>query len=279
MIYLKDSIILFLKGIIIGIGQIVPGVSGSMLAITLGIYERGIEIVSNIFKNLKSNIHFILTVGLGIILSIIFCSKLIKFLLINYYFTTMLLFIGLIIGGVPILTNKIKKFKEFNIINSVITVITFIIVTSLSLINFTNNHYYTGIIGFVSFIIVGFLYAAAMVIPGISGTALMMLIGYYDIIINMISNLTNINVTLSNLNIIIPFGIGLVLGIIYVSKFMNYILKKHEVKAYYFIIGLLLSSIFIMIIQTFKVKFDILSLIIGIFLLIIGYIISKKFEN
>lgn len=276
---MKNSIILFLKGIIIGIGQIIPGVSGGMLAITLGLYEKGIEIISNLFHNLRSNIHFIITVGSGVFLAIIFCSKFIKYLLINYYFPTMCLFIGLILGGMPSLIKKIKYYKEFNFLNIIITLITFITITSISLINSENTLNNTKIFEFISFIVVGFIYASAMVIPGISGTALMMLIGYYDIIINIISNLTNIIFFISNLNIIIPFSIGLVLGIIIVSKFMNYILKKHEIKTHYFILGLLTSSIFIMVIQTFKVYFNISTFIIGILLSIFGFYFSKKLEQ
>lgn len=276
---MKNSLILIFKGIIIGIGQIIPGVSGGMLAITLGLYEKGIEIISNIFKNTKNNFHFLLMVGSGILLSVIFCSKLIKFSLIKFYLPTMLLFIGLIFGGVPSLIKKINNYNEFNISNIMITVVTFIIITILSLVNSGYSNNLNNIFGFIIFIIVGFIYAATMVIPGISGTAIMMLIGYYDIIINMISNLSNISITFSNLNIVIPFSFGLVLGIIYVSRFMDYILKKHEIKTHYFIMGLVSSSIFIMFIQTFKVHFDIISLIIGLLLLIIGYYISRFLDR
>ena len=118
-----------------------------------------------------------------------------------------------------------------------------------------------------------------MVIPGISGTAIMMLLGYYEVVINMISNLSNITVTLSNLNTILPFGFGLVFGIIYVSKLMNYLLNKHEVKTYYAIFGLILSSIVVMFIQTFKNNYNVFDIIIGIILLILGYFISKKLET
>lgn len=273
---MKKTLILFLKGMIVGIGQIIPGVSGGMLAITLGIYEKGIEIISDIFKSFKENIHFILTVGFGILISIIFCSKLIKYFLIKFYFPTMLLFIGLIIGGIPSLINKIKSFKKNNIKNVLIAVITFFIFSFLALINFSSKNNYFGTIGFI---IIGFIYASAMVIPGVSGTALMMLIGCYEIIINMISNLTNISVTISNFKIIIPFGIGLVLGIIHVSKFMNYMIKNHEIKTHYFIIGLVISSIFIMFIQSFNTNINFTSFLIGLILLIIGFKISTCFDS
>ena len=267
---------------IIGVGQIIPGVSGGMLAITLGVYEKGIEAISNIFKSLKENIKFLTSIGIGILFSIIVFSKIIKWSLINFYLPTMLLFIGLILGGVPSFLKKINSFKKLKKSNIFITIIIFLSIILLSFLNFNNsntdfNNF--NIFSIISFFIIGIIYAATMVIPGISGTAIMMLLGYYEVVINMISNLSNITVTLSNLNTILPFGFGLVFGIIYVSKLMNYLLNKHEVKTYYAIFGLILSSIVVMFIQTFKNNYNVFDIIIGITLLILGYFISKKLET
>lgn len=275
------NLILILKGMIIGLGQIIPGVSGGMLAITLGLYEKGIEAISNFFKDLKSNFKFLLTVGIGILISVCLCSKLIKFSLNNFYFPTMLLFIGLIIGGVPSLLKKVKNFNSNTKSNVLIAIIVFILITLLSFVSGNNEMNFSNmnIFKYLSLIFVGIIYAATMVIPGISGTAIMMLMGYYDLVISMISNFTDISSTLANLKIVLPFGFGLALGIIYVSKLMNYLLKKHEIKTYYFIIGLVLSSILVMFIQTFRISFDIKSLIIGIVLFFLGYFISKKLEK
>ena len=118
-----------------------------------------------------------------------------------------------------------------------------------------------------------------MVIPGISGTAIMMLIGYYGIVIDIISNLSNFHKTLSNIGIVLPFALGLLFGIIFVSKLMNYLLKKHEVKTYYSILGLVLSSIVVMFLQTFRNIYSIPNIIFGIILFFIGYNISKKLEK
>ena len=105
---MKEIFGLFIKGLIIGIGQIIPGVSGGMLAISLGLYEKGINAISNFFSNVKENLKFLVPIALGIITSILYISKVIKYFLSAYYLPTMLLFIGLIVGGVPPLIDKIK---------------------------------------------------------------------------------------------------------------------------------------------------------------------------
>ena len=98
--------ILIIKGFIIGIAKIIPGVSGSLVALNLGLYERGIEAISNFFNNVKSNMIFLLNVGIGIIISIIIGSKVIDYALLKFYFPTILLFIGLLIGTIPNLFKK-----------------------------------------------------------------------------------------------------------------------------------------------------------------------------
>ena len=89
-------IILFIKGLIIGIGKIIPGVSGAVLAMILKVYDDGINSIVNIFKNPKKNILFLLNIGLGILIGIVLFSNVINYTLKNYYVITMLFFIGLI---------------------------------------------------------------------------------------------------------------------------------------------------------------------------------------
>lgn len=106
---MKESIILALKGAIIGVANIIPGVSGGTLAITLGIYEQLINTISHFFKNFKNNLKFVIPVGIGAVLSILILSKVINFSLDQYPVPTFLFFIGLILGGIPLLYKKVRK--------------------------------------------------------------------------------------------------------------------------------------------------------------------------
>lgn len=259
-----------LKGFIIGIGKIIPGVSGSVLAIILGVYDKSVEYLNNIRQNTKEKIKYLLPLGIGIIISIITFSKLITILLDKHYQITMLFFIGLVLGGIPEIIKKTKKE------NSIITIVSFIIFFIISITNLDSNYIPKGnIIDIIILFISGLFEAIGTVVPGVSSSALLMIIGTYNIIISSIGSITNIANTLINIKIIIPFILGLVLGIILLIKIINYLLKKYESTLYSFVLGVLLSSVILLIIKTFLVETTITELVLGLIFLIIGIIISN----
>ena len=99
----------FIKGFIIGIGKIIPGVSGAMLATIMGVYDKSIFYICNFKNNIKTAIKYLFPIGIGVIVSIILFSKIISLCLDKYYVITMLFFIGLIIGGFSFIVNKVNK--------------------------------------------------------------------------------------------------------------------------------------------------------------------------
>ena len=259
-----------LKGFIIGIGKIIPGVSGSVLAITLGVYDKSVEYINNFKSNKKESLKYLLPLGIGIIISIIIFSKIITILLNKYYQITMLFFIGLIIGGLPEIIKKTNK--EDNII--VIT--SFIIFFIISISNLNSNYILKGnVLDVMILFISGLLEAIGTVVPGVSSSALLMILGTYNAILSSIGNITDIKIILTNIKIIIPFLLGVLLGIIILIKIIDYLLKKHENKLYSFVLGVLLSSIVLLIIKVFKVKITIIELILGIIFLSLGILISS----
>lgn len=254
-------IILFLKGILVGIGKIIPGVSGALIAISLKIYEPCLKAISTFFKDIKNNTKLLLPIGLGIIFSIFIFSKIIINLLNTYYLSTMLLFIGLIIGSIS--NNKIKYTKN----NIFIFIIILIITLLLSLIKQENNYNYS----FIILIIMGFIEAITMIVPGLSGTALLMLLGYYNTIISAYSMI--------DLKVLIPFILGLIIGVIIISKIMSYLFKHYQEKIETAIYSLSVSSIIILLLQTLKTNYPLNQIIISLILLVIGYNISKSIEK
>ena len=121
-----------LYGLLIGLGKIIPGVSGSVIAITLGVYEKSINSINHFFKDIKKNTTYLLPLGIGIIISIIFTSKIVINLLNNYYLPTILFFLGLIIGGIQDIR------KQISIRYTHLTIISFTLILILSI--FTSNH-------------------------------------------------------------------------------------------------------------------------------------------
>lgn len=273
---MKDKIILGIKGFFMGIANIIPGVSGGTLAITMGIYEELIEAISHFFTRLKKNINFLIPIVIGALLSIVIGSKVIGFSLEEYPLPTILFFTGLILGGLPMLYRKIKgNFKPLNII---IFILTFAIIIGLmflksgSEVRFINMN----ILDYIMLFIVGVIAAATMIIPGISGSFMLMVMGYYKPIINTINDLTAFNNIITNLIILIPFGIGVLIGIVLIAKLIEFLFKKFEVPTYFGIIGFVLASIIGIFTSTENLTFSIIPFIIGIVLFILGFVIAIK---
>lgn len=257
----------FFKGFVIGIGKIIPGVSGAMLAIILGVYDKAIFYICDFRNNIKKSICYLMPIGVGIVVSIAIFSRIISYFLDSYYVITMLFFVGLIVGGVPSVMEKVKNSDYF------VSVIGFVIFFVISIIGGTNeyvlrNNFVDGIMLFSS----GIIEAISSIVPGISGTALLMVMGTYNIIIFSLGNMVN-------LKIMIIFVIGILVGTFLTIKVINYLFKCYNDKMYALILGFLMASIVLIVIQTFRGGASIYELVIGIVFMIIGIFISNVFKE
>lgn len=274
------SLILIIKGFFIGIANIIPGVSGGTIALIVGIYEKLINTISHFTKNIKENILFILPLGIGMVLSILVLSGIIDSSYKNYPLATTFFFIGLVLGGIPFAYKKIKDKK--NISNWFIFLITFSLVIIMSYIG-TKDMFNVvsldnlGLIDYLKLLLVGIIASGTMIIPGISGSLVLMLIGYYYPIIELIKQLTKFN--FSNIIPLIVFGIGLIIGFVLFVKLIELLFKKFENKTYYGVLGFISASIFAIPISTFlKISYTLvpIELLVGLLLLGLGFIISIK---
>ena len=263
-----------IKGFIIGIGKIIPGVSGALLAILMGVYDKSIDYIINFKYNKKESIKYLLPLGIGITLSIIIFSKIINYTLNKYYFQTIMLFVGLIIGTIPQITKKTEKKDNY------LTIISFLILFFISISNINNNYIpKNNYIDILMYTLSGVSEGIGTVFPGVSSSALLMIEGTYNIIIETISNITNIKEIIINIKVLLPFILGLIISIILSIKLIDYLLKKYNNKVYSIILGILLSSIVLLIIQSFKYKVTIIKLLIGLITLIIGITLSTIFKE
>ena len=275
---MKNSIILAIKGFLLGIANIIPGVSGGTLAMTLGIYQDLIGAISHFFKNLKKNLKLLIPLGIGMVAAILLGSKVITYCLDKFPFPTTLFFIGLIVGGIPLLTKKVKG-KKIKPINIASFLLPFSIVMIMTLLNPGNNVVdlsTMSIIKFIFLVIIGMIAAATMVIPGVSGSFVLMLLGYYEPIVGTVGNLTDFSKFGHNLLILAPFGIGILIGIVLVAKLIEYLLEKHEIPTYYAIIGFVTASVIGLGIGFTGIATSTLQVLIGIVLFIISFIIGYK---
>jgi len=268
--------LLFIKGFIIGLAKIIPGVSGAMIAIYLNLYEKILDSITNFFNNLKENIKFIIIFGFGVILAIVIGSKIILYLFSNYKFITIMFFIGLIFGGTYNFSKKIK-YNYKNIVLISLLILFFLI---FSLTNFKTT--YTLKYNFIDniiFFIGGIIDIFASLVPGISGTSLLMALGIYDNILTLISSVLNTTYVLANINLYISYTLGMFLSFILNAYLINYFLKKYKNTTYSIILGLSISSIIFLLIIVFKNQFTIIEFILGIILLTIGIVISSILDK
>lgn len=261
---------LILKGFIIGIGKIVPGVSGSLIAISLGVYEKAVDSFINLFHNLKDNIFYLGQLALGILIAIICCSNAILYCLNHYYLYTMSLFIGLMIGNIPSSLKEIKGTKKTNYIYLIISLLLVYIIYQLK---FPTPFVADNNIGDYSIVfLLGFLDAFTMIIPGISGTALFMMLNCYYFIMNLFSNL------LSEIHLTIIFGIGVLVGIVVTTLIVNVLFKKHKDIMHLIIIGFTMTSLIILI-KPLLTYISIYNIIPALLFSILGIFISRKLEK
>lgn len=275
---MKDKLFLILKGFLLGIANIIPGVSGGTLALTLGIYQDLIGAISHFFKNLKKNLTFLIPLGIGMLAAVLLGSKVITYCLDKFTLPTTLFFIGLIVGGIPLLTKKLKgrKVKPFNL---AVFLLTFSIVMIMTFLNAGNNAVdltNMSVIKFLLLIVVGMVAAATMVIPGVSGSFVLMLLGYYIPVVGTVGNLTNFSELGHNLLILAPFGIGIAIGIVGIAKLIEFLLKKYEIPTYYGIIGFVTSSVIGLGIGLIGVETSTLQVLSGLVLFILAFVIGYK---
>lgn len=271
-------IYLFLVGILIGTGMIVPGVSGGVIAVIFGVYNKMIYSLTNLFKDFKKNFMFLAVLGTGILVGAIWFSNIILFLYERHEIITKFSFVGLILGGVPFLYNEIKL-KQKQKINYVLIVLTFVL--SLALWYFSNNIFKidldknttSQILNFFNLFLAGIIYSVGKVIPGISSSFLLIIIGMYEYVLSVMAH--PITVGLRELNKLFPFLIGLSFGVVILLKIINYLLKNHFGSVYSIIIGFVLGSIPALI-PGFEVTINYL---IGVIVCIFSFILSYKLSK
>ncbi len=280
---MKKNILLILKGMIIGLANVIPGVSGGTLMITLGIYEQVIDTISHFFTNFKKNLKFIIPLGIGVILSLLLFSKIIGLSLEKFPFATTLFFLGLIIGGMPLIIKNMKKNKDSKkISNYIIAFLAFAFIILFAFLKTGNEVNLNNLspIGYLILFLVGILASATMVIPGISGSFVLMLVGYYQPIINTVRSITDFSLIGHNILILGIFGIGVLIGIVLVSKLIELLLKKFETKTYYAVFGFVLASCIAIIKPLITYDISIIEILVGIILFFLGvfsaYKISEK---
>ena len=262
-------IVLMIKGFIIGVAKIIPGVSGAIIAITFGVYERLVSIISKPLKISLGDLKFLFFLLIGAALGIGGLCKVVKWCLNVCYLPTMLLFAGLIFGGMPEIVKKIKH-NDLNWKMTLVFIVCFVLTYYLITIKAVDSNIFQS--DFLYFLI-GIIESATTIIPGISGTAIFMALGWYDILLTIFEEMANFSI---DITILFAFLSGFITSTIMIAKLITWLFKKHGVLSYTGVLAFMSVSLIIMLEDTFSYGFSIFEFILGIFLFIFGCFITKK---
>ena len=236
-----------LRGAVIGVSNIIPGVSGGTMAVSMGIYDRVIYAVNNIFKQFRKNFRELLPILIGVLIGLFAFAALIGTLLGTKSdeipltrLPTNFAFIGLILGGLPAIYKRVNM-RNAKVPGLILFLIFLALVVVLPLLNPPEARTVNHSIGTILLMIpLGALASATMVIPGVSGSMILMLLGYYNSVINAMNDLRGGD--WSSLAILLPYAFGLLVGIVFIAKLMNYLLRKHAALTFSAIFGLVIGS-------------------------------------
>ena len=253
----------FLKGIIVGIGGIAPGLSGSVLLVILGLYQKTINAIGTIFKDFKKNVAFLFPLFLGFGVGVILFSKVVDFLLGNYEMYTRFAFLGLVLGTIPLFYKEVKK-EGFNKKYYIVMLISALIGIALFSVNkdlfpvITNPN-------LLQSVLLGVAVAGSSIVPGVDSAVILSTLGLYELYVGSLADF--------NLSILIPAGVGLVIGVLVISFLMNKLLSKFYTITFSIIFGLFLSIIPNVLNSSCVLGFNVAS-VISIIIMIIGFAFS-----
>lgn len=239
-----------LKGVVIGLANVIPGVSGGTMMVSMGIYDTLIYAITHIFKEFKKCFLALLPYIVGMAAGIFGLAFLIKLLLSQYSLPTQACFIGLILGGLPILLREVKG-EKIGAVGAVLFVLFFALIIGLQLLSNQRGADVVitlNVVEIIKLVLAGTLASATMVIPGVSGSMVMMLIGYYNPVISALNELRVAAFALdfaamgAPLLTLLPFAAGIVLGIFFVAKLIEMLIKRYKGYTYCAILGLVAAS-------------------------------------
>ena len=258
----------FLKGIVVGIGGVAPGLSGSVLLIIFGLYRKTLDALGTILKNFKKNICFLFPLVIGMFTGVLLFSRVIDFFLNNFEMPTRYCFLGLIIGTLPMVWKEVKK-EGFSWKYIILVVLS----TTLGLLFFAMNPNAFPQVSdptLLQSVLLGVAVAATAIIPGVDPAVLLSTLGFYEMYVGALADF--------EIRILTPMVVGLAVGAIVISYFMSLLFRRFYTATYSVIFGIFLSMIPNMLNEKCDLSWDLTS-VVAIVLMLVGFVVSFYLGN
>lgn len=248
------QLIAFFKGILIGIAAVIPGLSGSIFAVVVGLYDKMVEAVSTLFRrtHFRKNAVFLLPILLGIGVGVLLSTKAVLWVCENYTGPAYAFFIGMVLGSLPLIFKKTSQIP-FQVQNLILPCITFSALVGITLWmgapEETSMVAISAITSWKDVLIVvgaGMFSCALMAIPGVSGSVMLMVIHQYGTVYHAVSNLTE---SFAAWPIVGLFAFGAIIGFLGIAKLLHWLLEHTSALTYYGVAGLIGGAVFALFYQ------------------------------
>lgn len=273
-----------LKGVVMGTANIIPGVSGGTMAVSMGIYDKLIHCLTHLFKEFKESIKFLIPVAIGMGIALVGLSFIIEPAFAHFPLQTNCLFVGLIVGGLPAVIKKVKG-KGVKVSYVIPFLVFFAVVVGMAAIGEQEGaaaDLSFNLWSVIRLFVVGVIASATMVIPGVSGSMMLLLMGYYNPIVASIKNFVkalvafDVNGILQGCGVLVPMGLGIVLGIFAIAKLIEVIFEKFPIQAYWAIIGLIVASPFAIFLLGEIGTVTVASVLVSVVTFAVGFVVAMK---
>lgn len=275
---------MILQGMAVGIANIIPGVSGGTMMVAMGLYDKLIHAITHLKSEFKKSLKLLVPIFLGVGIAIVALSRLFEYLLAEHPIPTNFAFCGLIAGSLPFIFKKVKGAKV-TVGRIIPFLVFFALVIGMAVMGEASGEAADvsfGLINVVKLLAAGIIAAATMVVPGVSGSMMLMLLGYYDVVLEIINDFIDAVIGLDlpgimrTVGVLAPFGIGVVVGVFLIAKLIEFIFARAEIHAYFAIIGLIMASPIAILLKTDWTKFSAVTLIISIVTFVLGWFVASK---
>lgn len=275
-----------LKGMVIGLANIIPGVSGGTMMVSMGIYDQLIYSINHLFTSFKKSIRFLFPYVLGMLVAIGALSFALKWAFQQYPLPTNTLFIGLILGGLPAILRQIKG-EKIGVPGIILFLLAFALIIVLPLMSQgTNVHIQLSVLEVIKLFLIGVLASATMVIPGVSGSMVLKIIGYYEPLVtgalpDLIKGLSKFDMGLAgpSIGMLLPFAVGIVVGILAIAKLIEVLLAKWKGYTYSAIIGLVAASPVAILMGTAMAGVTWVMILVSVVTFAVGFLVAWKLSE
>ena len=246
-----------LRGMVIGLANVIPGVSGGTMMVSMGIYDKLIWSINHLFKKFKECVKILLPYGVGMVVAVLLGAVGLKVAFAKFPLPTNTLFIGLILGSLPFILKEIRG-EKIGWQGVLVFVLFFALVVGLKIVEAENStEIRLSVLEIIKLFLLGAIASATMVIPGVSGSMMLKTLGYYEPIVTgaipaLLKGLTarDWGMVGHNVGVLLPFGLGIVFGIFAIAKLIEFLMKKWKGRTYCAILGMVAASPVVILMDT-----------------------------